>query len=53
MRHDAEHPFIVEAGGLEIRDVGTAFNIQAREDNRLVVITVTEGEVSVAFQAWR
>lgn len=49
VRHDAEHPFIVEAGGREIRDVGTAFNIQAREDNRLVVITVTEGEVSVSI----
>lgn len=49
VRHDDEHPFVVEAGGLEIRDVGTAFNIQAREDSRLVVITVTEGEVSVSI----
>jgi transmembrane sensor len=40
-----ERPFIVRAGGVDVRAVGTAFNV--RFDARLVEVLVTEGEVRV------
>lgn len=39
-------PFIVRAGGVAVRAVGTAFNVRIRET--LVELTVTEGVVAVA-----
>jgi transmembrane sensor len=43
--HDAVHPFIVFAGGVRVRAVGTAFNVRLRSD--AVEILVTEGKVRV------
>jgi len=43
--HDAERPFIVEAAGVAVRAVGTAFNV--RMDPASVEVLVTEGKVSV------
>ena len=43
--HDATHPFIVEADGVAVRAVGTAFNVR-RESGRVDVL-VTEGRVRV------
>lgn len=40
-----QRPFVVTAGGIRIRAVGTAFNIRRAEDR--VVITVAEGTVDV------
>lgn len=45
--HDEENPFTVEAAGLQIVDIGTSFNINANEDNELVIISVITGEVKV------
>jgi transmembrane sensor len=39
-------PFIVEVGGIEVRAVGTVFNV--RLDNHAVEVVVTEGKVQVA-----
>ncbi len=44
--HDEARPFIVSAGGVSVRAVGTAFNI--RVAHKVVEVTVTEGKVSVA-----
>lgn len=41
-----ERPFIVEAGGVEFRAVGTAFNVNLKQD--AVELLVTEGRVQVA-----
>lgn len=41
--HDETHPFIVETGGAELRDVGTAFNV-VRSEN-LTEVAVSEGAV--------
>src|SRR6185312_8533669 len=38
-------PFVVKAGGLEVRAVGTAFSVQI--DGAAVDVLVTEGRVSV------
>ena len=46
---DATRPFVVEAGGVAARTVGTAFNV--RLGAREVEVLVTEGKVSVAKNA--
>lgn len=43
--HDAAHPFIVRAGGVDVRDVGTAFAVRLDPDK--VEILVTEGKVAL------
>jgi len=42
---DAAHPFIVTAGGVEVRAVGTAFSV--RHDIKQIDVLVTEGRVAV------
>jgi transmembrane sensor len=42
----AERPFVVNAGPLRIRDLGTAFNVRRTGDR--VTVTVTEGRVRVS-----
>ncbi len=44
--HDRTRPFMVQAGGLTVTAVGTAFNVR-RGDER-VVVTVAEGRVRLA-----
>jgi ferric-dicitrate binding protein FerR (iron transport regulator) len=40
-------PFIVRAGSVSTRVLGTAFNVQAYKNDRLLTITVAEGKVRV------
>jgi transmembrane sensor len=42
----AERPFVVNAGPLQIRDLGTAFNVRRTGDR--VTVAVTEGRVRVS-----
>lgn len=44
--HDAQRPFEVAAGGITVRDIGTAFDV--RRDGGDVAVAVTEGQVRVA-----
>ena len=44
--HDPDKPFIVYAGGLAVRAVGTAFAVYIKEDES-VEVTVTEGRVQL------
>jgi len=44
--HDRDRPFIVAAGAVSIRAVGTAFNV--RRTGERVTIAVTEGRVRIA-----
>jgi transmembrane sensor len=46
---DPARPFVVEAGNIAVRAVGTAFNV--RLDERAVEVLVTEGRVAVAAPA--
>jgi transmembrane sensor len=43
---DPDHPFIVESGGVEVRALGTAFNVRLARD--AVDVVVTSGSVQVA-----
>lgn len=45
---DAKHPFTVEAGGVQTRVVGTAFNIKAYGPSNTTTITVIDGKVKVS-----
>ena len=44
--HDTARPFIVSAGGIAVRAVGTAFNVRYTPDGG-VEVTVTEGKVRI------
>lgn len=44
--HDTARPFVVSAGGVAVRAVGTAFNVRFAPDGA-VEVTVTEGSVRV------
>ncbi|MBD8898264.1 FecR domain-containing protein [Rhodanobacter sp. DHG33] len=44
--HDMQHPFEVGAGGITVRDIGTAFDVR-RTDGE-VAVAVTQGQVRVA-----
>lgn len=48
--HDPERPFVVRAGEVRIRAVGTAFNV--RRGATRTVVTVSEGTVEVLFKHW-
>lgn len=43
--HDENKPFVVEAEGVWIRDIGTKFRVLALQSDTVVEVTVTEGEV--------
>jgi transmembrane sensor len=47
--HNEKQPFIVEAAGLQIKDIGTAFNVDAT-DGKHVDVIVEQGEVELAAE---
>lgn len=48
IKHEVRKPFIVHAGNLSTRVLGTAFNIRASAKENKIVVTVTRGKVSVS-----
>lgn len=44
---DRENPFVVHASGLDIRVVGTSFNVEAKKESGFVRVTVNTGQVLV------
>jgi ferric-dicitrate binding protein FerR (iron transport regulator) len=49
--HDAQKPFIVEAGPLEVTVVGTEFNIDNRQGSGKIIVSVTSGRVQLKTAA--
>lgn len=45
--HDSEKPFTIDAGRIEITDIGTAFNVKANPQSDSVLVHVTEGIVNL------
>ncbi|HEY8508022.1 MAG TPA: FecR domain-containing protein [Steroidobacteraceae bacterium] len=45
VRHDAERPFIVQAGAVSVTAIGTAFDVRRNQEK--VTVTVEEGTVEV------
>jgi transmembrane sensor len=50
VRHDSRRLFRVDAGALEIEDLGTLFRV-AHEDSGKISVAVTEGRVAVRYPA--
>lgn len=48
VRHDREKPFIVHAGNLQTKVLGTAFNIRAYRNQAEIIVTVRRGKVQVS-----
>jgi ferric-dicitrate binding protein FerR (iron transport regulator) len=46
--HDTLHPFIVHAGDMHTRVLGTSFTIQAYDDQPAVAVTLVTGKVNVS-----
>jgi hypothetical protein len=49
--HHASMPFITEVNGTEIKDIGTAFNINAYDDEAAFKITLVSGSVAIGGPA--
>jgi transmembrane sensor len=47
VKHDDTKPFVIDAGGVEIKDIGTAFNVKASPQSDSVFVHVTEGVVEM------
>ncbi|MBD3591737.1 FecR family protein [Bacteroides sp. GM023] len=48
--HDAKHSFIVQVGDLEVKVLGTSFNVSAYEDAKDVTVVLLEGKVGIYAQ---
>ncbi|MDR1274696.1 MAG: FecR domain-containing protein, partial [Odoribacteraceae bacterium] len=46
--HDAAHPFIVRAGGMEVTVLGTEFNLRAYKNEPSIATTLVEGSVQLS-----
>lgn len=46
---DASKPFVVETGDVEVRVLGTEFNVRAYKDDEKMTTTLTEGKVVVVM----
>src|SRR5690554_5548872 len=49
--HNPDKPFVVNAGGLKVKAVGTSFNVNAYAENNTVATTLVEGKVILEKQA--
>lgn len=47
VKHDVNHPFLVHAGNVVIKVLGTAFNVEAYPDENKIETTLIQGKVQV------
>jgi ferric-dicitrate binding protein FerR (iron transport regulator) len=47
VRHDPEHPFIIHTGRLDIKVLGTSFNIKAYPNDSTIETTLISGKVEI------
>lgn len=50
VKHNDELPFVIDVGGVEIKDIGTAFNVKALPQSDSVMVFVTEGVVELTTE---
>jgi transmembrane sensor len=48
VKHDADHPFIIQSGVVKTAVLGTSFNIRAYPHTKVTEVTVLSGKVAVA-----
>jgi transmembrane sensor len=49
VKHDATHPFIVHAGNISVKALGTEFNVQAYPDEKTIRTTLVNGKVQITM----
>jgi ferric-dicitrate binding protein FerR (iron transport regulator) len=45
--HDEDHPFIVKTNGLDVKVLGTKFNLMANADDNTIEATLVEGAIEI------
>lgn len=51
VKHDKDHPFIIHTRYLDIKDLGTAFNVRAYPDEDKCEATLIEGSITVSLKS--
>lgn len=51
--HDKEHPFIVKAENIQVKVLGTKFNVKAYKEEDHIEVTLKEGKVGVEVETGR
>lgn len=49
VKHDPDHPFIIHTGKLDVRVLGTSFNVKAYPDDSTIETTLIKGKVEIDF----
>ncbi|WP_143307655.1 FecR family protein [Chitinophaga vietnamensis] len=49
VKHDPSHPFVIQSGNVNIKVLGTAFNVKAYTEDANVETTLISGKVEVSF----
>jgi len=49
VKHDANHPFIVHAGNISVKALGTEFDVQAYPDEKVLRTTLIKGKVQITM----
>lgn len=49
VKHDPKHPFVIHARNVDIRVLGTVFNVKAYPEDRTIETTLLKGKVEVDF----
>lgn len=49
VKHDPQHPFIIQTAHADIKVLGTVFNVKAYEEDATVEATLLSGKVEVSF----
>jgi ferric-dicitrate binding protein FerR (iron transport regulator) len=50
VKHDANHPFVVHAGNITVRALGTKFNVQAYQNENKIEATLISGKILVKIE---
>jgi transmembrane sensor len=50
VRHDDKHPFVIHTNRMDIRDVGTSFNVKAYPSDKTTEATLIEGAIEVLLK---
>ena len=50
VKHDPDHPFIIHTGKLDVKVLGTSFNIKAYPNDSTMETTLIKGKVEIDFQ---
>jgi len=50
VKHDPEHPFIIHTGKLDVKVLGTSFNVKAYPNDSTMETTLIKGKVEIDFK---